>query len=140
MNNFNASDFTTPQAALGFIVRSDGAILSVWNRRHKVWGLPGGKVEEGESLQKAVRRELWEEIGVGFDSEPFEEIYSAPTYTGSGRSCHVFAVLELDEDEEFEVNTTELDAGIGWMSREFLCSQERLGVGEWYRKFLEALT
>ena len=56
-----------PQVAVGAIVIHDGTLLMV--RRGKepgrgLWSLPGGKVETGEYLAEALRREVVEETGL----------------------------------------------------------------------------
>ncbi len=54
--------------AVGVLIRPDGAFLLTSRPPGKVyegyWEFPGGKVEEGESVEQALRRELIEEIGV----------------------------------------------------------------------------
>ena len=63
---------TEPEAALvhvavGVIVRGDEILVS---RRHKdahqgdLWEFPGGKLEPGETVQQALARELYEELGL----------------------------------------------------------------------------
>ncbi len=51
-------------AVVACIVRDDGKMLVVWNKRYGRWGMPGGKVEEGEELLDALKREVREETGV----------------------------------------------------------------------------
>lgn len=78
------------QAALVLIERPDGAILSVWNRTYLCWGLPGGKVDPGETLAYAARRELFEETGLLVSAKGCGDwIHCSPTYSGSGRLCYV---------------------------------------------------
>jgi ADP-ribose pyrophosphatase YjhB (NUDIX family) len=55
---------TAKMAAVSMITREDGRLLCVWNRRYGGWSLPGGLVEEGESLEQAQERELREETGL----------------------------------------------------------------------------
>ena len=54
--------------AVGVLVRADGRFLLTSRPEGKVyagyWEFPGGKVESGETIEAALRRELTEEIGI----------------------------------------------------------------------------
>ncbi|MGE4241969.1 NUDIX domain-containing protein [Ramlibacter sp.] len=56
------------EVAVGVLIREDGAFLLTSRPPGKVyagyWEFPGGKVEAGETIEEALRRELQEEIGV----------------------------------------------------------------------------
>lgn len=54
-----------PEAVCALVVREDGKVLGVSRKDDSDdFGLPGGKVEAGESLEASVRRELYEETGL----------------------------------------------------------------------------
>jgi 8-oxo-dGTP diphosphatase len=54
--------------AVGVLVRADGDFLLTSRPPGKVyegyWEFPGGKLEQGETVEQALRRELHEEIGI----------------------------------------------------------------------------
>lgn len=52
------------RASVQISVIRDGKLLAVQNRRWGGYSAPGGKVEAGESLEGAARRELLEETGL----------------------------------------------------------------------------
>jgi 8-oxo-dGTP diphosphatase len=56
------------RVAVGVLVRADGAVLLADRPAGKpyagYWEFPGGKIEEGESVEQALARELAEELGV----------------------------------------------------------------------------
>ncbi len=56
------------QVAVGVLVRADGRFLLTSRPPGKAyagyWEFPGGKIEAGESVHDALRRELQEEIGI----------------------------------------------------------------------------
>lgn len=74
------------------------------------WGLPGGKVENGESPLEAARRETIEEIGIDIKSLPITLIYTndvhAPRFRFYTYACIV--------DEEFEPSLNWESANYKW--------------------------
>lgn len=62
------ADRKVVDVAVGVLIRPDGDFLLTSRPPGKVyegyWEFPGGKLEQGESVESALRRELQEEIGV----------------------------------------------------------------------------
>jgi 8-oxo-dGTP diphosphatase len=60
------------EVAVGVLIRPDGAFLLTSRPPGKVyegyWEFPGGKLERGETVEQALRRELAEEIGIAIDA------------------------------------------------------------------------
>ena len=56
------------EVAVGVLIQPDGQFLLTSRPPGKVyagyWEFPGGKLESGESVEEALRRELQEEIGI----------------------------------------------------------------------------
>jgi 8-oxo-dGTP diphosphatase len=56
------------EVAVGVLVQADGQFLLTTRPCGKVyegyWEFPGGKLEQGETVEQALRRELQEEIGI----------------------------------------------------------------------------
>jgi ADP-ribose pyrophosphatase YjhB (NUDIX family) len=61
------------------VVDEDGKIL-LQKRPEGVWGLPGGLLELGESVEDAGRREVFEETGVEIGQLKLVEVFSGEQY------------------------------------------------------------
>ena len=61
-------DRAVVDVAVGILVKPDGSFLLTSRPAGKVyegyWEFPGGKLEPGENVQDALRRELLEELGI----------------------------------------------------------------------------
>lgn len=69
-----ASPPTRPEVAVGAVVVHDGRLLLIRRGRGPAvgqWSVPGGRVEWGETLARAVEREVAEETGLTVRCGPF---------------------------------------------------------------------
>ena len=61
-------DRKVTEVAVGVLIQPDGSFLLTSRPKGKVyegyWEFPGGKFEAGESVQQALERELFEELGI----------------------------------------------------------------------------
>jgi 8-oxo-dGTP pyrophosphatase MutT (NUDIX family) len=65
--------------AMVCVIDDQGKIL-LQKRPEGIWGLPGGLLELGESVEEAGRREVFEETGVEIGQLQLVEIFSGKQY------------------------------------------------------------
>jgi len=96
--------------AVGVLVRPDGDFLLTSRPPGKVyegyWEFPGGKLERGESVEAALRRELQEEIGLTIGAvHPWKvEMVDYPHALVRLNFCKVFewaGELQMHEGQSF---------------------------------------
>lgn len=96
--------------AVGVLVRPDGAFLLTSRPVGKAyagyWEFPGGKLEAGESVEQALRRELEEEIGITIGRvQPWKtELVDYPHALVQLHFCKVFkwsGVMQMREAQSF---------------------------------------
>ncbi|WP_413803262.1 NUDIX hydrolase [Streptomyces iranensis] len=62
--------------AAAIVLNSDGHVLLLQRADTGGWGLPGGFMEPGESLEETVRREVMEEVGLELDDLTLMSVFS----------------------------------------------------------------
>lgn len=96
--------------AVGVLVQSDGAFLLTSRPVGKVyagyWEFPGGKLEAGESVEQALKRELQEELGIEIAAaHPWKvEMVDYPHALVRLHFCKVFdwtGALQMREAQSF---------------------------------------
>ena len=98
------------EVAVGVLIRPDGQFLLTSRPAGKVyegyWEFPGGKLESGESVEQALRRELQEEIGISIAAvHPWKvEMVDYPHALVRLHFCKVFewaGELQMHEGQSF---------------------------------------
>lgn len=101
------------KAGVGLIIRDDhGRIVLELRKDCAQWGLPGGKIDPGESVADAAHRETLEETGLRVELEYILGVYSDPAertvlYEGKDLACLIDVIFvakvsggELRDSEE----------------------------------------
>ena len=91
----------------GLIINSNNEITLGYS--HQTYQFPGGHLEEGESLEECLLREIEEETGIEIKDaklKPFEKItYYSKNYHGSGknRKNDIYYYI-INTDAKFDMN------------------------------------
>lgn len=104
------ADRKVVDVAVGVLLRPDGDFLLTSRPPGKVyegyWEFPGGKLEAGETVEQALRRELHEEIGITIGAvQPWKvEVVDYPHALVRLHFCKVFdwtGELQMHEGQQF---------------------------------------
>ena len=68
--------------AFGAVFDAQGRVLLIQRSDNRLWAMPGGMVEVGETAAQAAEREIWEETGVHVRAERLIGIYDNRAYGG----------------------------------------------------------
>ena len=82
-----------------------------------VWKLPGGLVENGESIEQAVIREVWEETGVKTKFVSILGFRELLKYQWGQQDLYFVCLLEPEnENEEIDIQMPDEIAKADWIS------------------------
>ena len=104
------ADRAVVEVAVGILIDADGRFLLTSRPAGKVyegyWEFPGGKLEAGESVESALRRELQEEIGITIGTvEPWRvELVDYPHALVRLHFCKVYdwiGELQMRESQRY---------------------------------------
>jgi ADP-ribose pyrophosphatase YjhB (NUDIX family) len=95
-------------------ILENNTVLLVRREDADVWCLPGGAVDEGESVSEAAIREVREETGLQVELTSLVGVYSRPSW-----SSHqvIFAATSIEGIEQTQLGET---TALGWFPPEAL--------------------
>lgn len=116
----------------------DNQVLLIKRNDFPVWGLPGGGVDDGESIAQAAVRETREETGLEVKLTRQVGIYSRPKWRHGGDHGILFAATPLggqlltmtdETDDARYFDVTELPADLLWHHYQRIMDAHRGATG-----------
>lgn len=117
MRLFDRRTYHRPIATVGALIHDEhGNVLMI--RTHKwnnLWGIPGGKIESGESAETSLRREIREETGLEISEIRFVMNQDSINSTEFMRSEHFVLLNYLAKAHTHEVTLNEEAEEFQWI-------------------------
>ena len=93
----------------------------------KTWGVPGGKIETGETPHQAAIRELVEETGIEVSSSQVKEI--GRLYVQKPRGDYIFHMFQVHINEILQVTLSPEHTQYLWANAEDIEALHLIGGG-----------
>ena len=106
------------RAAGGVICDEDGRVAIVYRPKYDDWTFPKGKLEEGESFEDAVAREVFEEVRVKVSDVQYQSSQPWPF-----PASVMIGFRAVTNSMDFEVNKDELESA-QWYHRSELVADK----------------
>lgn len=106
----NLSHLSPLLGADAFVMR-EGKILLVQRRDNRLWAMPGGLAEVGETLAEAAVRELREETGLRGRAKRLLGLFDSRIWKSRTKAQLVHVVFGVEAEGEPEVSNETLDVG-----------------------------
>lgn len=106
------------------VILKDGKVLVLKDtRKYEGFDLPGGKIDQDESIEQALKRELGEELGEELGLENFVQkellyVYERPDYKKG--NIHLMLVFYKGEADITDIKLSEEHTSFEWISKDDL--------------------
>jgi ADP-ribose pyrophosphatase YjhB (NUDIX family) len=102
------------------------------------WGMPGGGLNHGESIEQGLRREVGEELGCEIDAVPALPVLAEPYFYAPFNRWRLWLLYEVTLRGEPRIGADSTD--IGWFNHSTLPSltldeTEEVAVREVFQRF-----
>jgi 8-oxo-dGTP pyrophosphatase MutT (NUDIX family) len=111
------------EVALSFVEVEEAFLLLQLSSKKEdagCWGLPAGKVEPGETLQKAVERELFEETGIKTISNGPSPVYKDKLFIRKPHSDLIYHFFHLKILKRPAISLSREHQNYAWIHRKEL--------------------
>ena len=110
---------TRPVATVGALITHRGKILMIRTRKwSNKWGIPGGKIERGETAEEALRREVREETGLTLGNLRFVMVQDCVDSPEFHQPAHFLLLNYLAEADTDTVVLNEEAEEFRWVTAE----------------------
>ncbi len=127
---------TTKQVVAALIVREDKILICQRTAEQTMplkWEFPGGKVEPGEELRAALRRELDEELGIDATIGTRVTVIRHTYKGGNAVELHFYRVDQFEREIE-----NRIFHDVRWVERQALASYDFLAADVAFVKRISA--
>jgi len=104
------------------VLKVDGKLALIKFKRNVLtgyWGLPGGKIDAGESVPEAVERELFEELGLRVEYQELLGVLDEEIMTKGGPEHFMMFVCSVKPTTKFNLKSIDHDEGtVDWFTEE----------------------
>ena len=108
---------TRPLATVGALVRCQDKYLIVETTKWRgAWGVPGGKIEGGETMEAALKREFLEEVGLQLRDIRFALVQEAVNSSEFHKPAHFILLNFFARTDSFTLEYNEEIVRHAWVT------------------------